>query len=113
VECRQYPLPEELLNKPILLIGTTGADGVAALGDATAAGSTVGSILGWVTFSDCISYSSLESFNSDQARHCIMPGSTYAMRDGELEATVLFYLSFFSSNILLYEDSWAYILNVP
>ena len=48
VECRQYPLPEDLYDKPILLIGTTGADGVASLGDSTEAGSIVpGSTYSW------------------------------------------------------------------
>jgi hypothetical protein len=84
IECRHYPFPENLLNKPILLIGTTGVDAVASLGDTTEAGSKAGYILGWVSFSDCITYDSLQGFNFDQARHCIEAGSTYSWSDGEL-----------------------------
>jgi len=84
VECRQYPLPEDLLNIPILLVGTYGVDAVASLGDFTEAGSKAGSILGWVSFSACITYNSLQMFNFDQARHCIEAGSAYSWSDGEL-----------------------------
>lgn len=94
VECRQYPLPEKLLNKPILLIGTTGIDAVATLGDTTEAGSKAGCILGWVSFSGCITYECLQEFNLDQARHLIEASSAYSWSDGELRAALFIFISY-------------------
>lgn len=82
LEVRRYPLPPELSGQRVLLLASTGAEGVPTFGDSIAAGQTGGTVVGWVLFDGAVEYSSAAAFAADAAAHCVPPTSPYAAQEG-------------------------------
>ena len=82
IETRAYPLSACLLHQPILLLQpATGQDAVSSLPSYIPAHSTVGRIVGTVTFSACTQYASQADWESDRAQHLVPAHSAYDWRD--------------------------------
>ena len=71
-----------LAGERIWLLASGGEDGVAALADAVEAGCKAAHIVGWVTFTAVITYSSFDAWRADCGVHCVDEGSPYAYRKG-------------------------------
>jgi hypothetical protein len=70
----RYALPNELVGKPVALIGTAkGEAGVSALADAVPAGGA--QLLGEVTFGECFRYASRAQWREDESRHGVAEGA--------------------------------------
>ncbi|KAL4447979.1 hypothetical protein ABPG75_005198 [Micractinium tetrahymenae] len=84
LEIRAYPPPPELAGQRVLLLASSGEEGVAAFGDAIEAGQAGGSVVGWVLFDGAaaVEYASGEAFAADAAVHCVPADSPYAYREG-------------------------------
>lgn len=80
---RAYPPPLELAGQRVLLLASTGEEGVATFGDAIEPGQAGGSVVGWVLFdSAAVEYTDGSAFAADAAVHCVPPGSPYAFAEG-------------------------------
>lgn len=74
----------------VWLVATDGEEGVPSLGDAVAAGSAGGELVGWVLFDvdGTVQWDSGEAFSADAAQHCVPGDSPYAFGAGGEAATV-------------------------
>ena len=71
----------------MLLVSTAGEDGVSWLGHAVEAGCGGAQVVGWVTFSTCVEYTSAREFEADEGRHRVPADSPYAWRQGGAPGT--------------------------
>lgn len=82
LECRRYPPPDELAGQKVWLLAAGGEEGVATFGDAIAAGTAGGELVGWVLFDGAVEWHDAAAFNGDAAQHCVPPDSPYAWPAG-------------------------------
>ncbi|CAN0463156.1 unnamed protein product, partial [Hapterophycus canaliculatus] len=72
VETRAYPLPADLVGRPIeIMESRQGRDGVSSVGDTVEAFSEGLSVVGRVVFSGTEPYPSREAWAADAARHLV------------------------------------------
>jgi hypothetical protein len=77
IETRAYSLPAALLGRPITLIETPqGVARQSSLGNADSKPDA--KVIGTITFSECFAYTVPEQWQTDEARHCVLPSSAYA-----------------------------------
>lgn len=84
LETRTYPIPEEYLNKDMVLIETPGKEGKFKA-----------RIIAIIKFTDCFQYKTKKEFYSDCHRHCVTADSIWAWKEGnkwgwELEIIKIF-----------------------
>ena len=79
IETRSYPLPDELLKRPILLCESS--HGVAMVsnikGDVVLRGQEGLHIIGVITVNKCEEYKSFEEWEQDREQHMVPPSSLY------------------------------------
>ena len=82
IETREYPIPFNLINQPILLLQSSqGKDGISSLPDMITHDDIINishlSIVGIMYVSECFQYTCQDKWNTDRINHCVPLESNY------------------------------------
>jgi len=72
IETRTYPIPEQYLNKEMVLVETPGKTGKFKA-----------RVIAIIKFTECFQYKSKKEFYANSDKHCITRDSSWAWEDGE------------------------------
>jgi len=72
IETRTYPIPENYINRKMIIIETPGKQGKFKA-----------RMIGFVTFGESFEYTSKKEFYKDSDKHCVIPNSIWKWEEGK------------------------------